>query len=152
MKENLITKNNIEELIKFKNEIDKYRASKEKSFDLSDNKKTTSLNSNNNKNKNNKNNKNNKPIDFIKTINKLKDEANVDIDDELEGIVYDKRQIMQDKFINLNKKENKMRNYYQDLLDRQKLTNAALEFKLEQLLKHRKDMTMEIRYDDFEDY
>jgi hypothetical protein len=138
MTENLITKNNIDELIKFKNEIEKYSTSKEKSFDLNELKKTSSSN--------------NKPIDVIKTINKLKNEVNVDIDDELEGVVYDKRQLMQDKFINLNKKEKQMSEYYKDLLEKQKLTNSALEFQLEQLLKHRKDMTMEIRYDDFDDY
>ncbi len=138
MTENLITKNNIDELIKFKNEIEKYSTSKEKSFDLNELKKTSSSN--------------NKPIDVIKTINQLKNEVNVDIDDELEGVVYDKRQLMQDKFINLNKKEKQMSEYYKDLLEKQKLTNSALEFQLEQLLKHRKDMTMEIRYDDFDDY
>ena len=138
MTENLITKNNIDELIKFKNEIEKYSTSKEKSFDLNELKKTSSSNS--------------KPIDVIKTINQLKNEVNVDIDDELEGVVYDKRQLMQDKFINLNKKEKQMSEYYKDLLEKQKLTNSALEFQLEQLLKHRKDMTMEIRYDDFDDY
>ena len=138
MTKNLITKNNIEELIKFKNEIEKYSTSKEKSFDLNELKKTSSSN--------------NKPIDVIKTINQLKNEVNVDIDDELEGVVYDKRQLMQDKFINLNKKEKQMSEYYKDLLEKQKLTNSALEFQLEQLLKHRKDMTMEIRYDDFDDY
>ena len=138
MTENLITKNNIDELIKFKNEIEKYSTSKEKSFDLNELKKTSSSN--------------NKPIDVIKTINKLKNEVNVDIDDELEGVVYDKRQLMQDKFINLNKKEKQMSEYYKNLLEKQKLTNSALEFQLEQLLKHRKDMTMEIRYDDFDDY
>ena len=138
MTENLITKNNIDELIKFKNEIEKYSTSKEKSFDLNELKKTSSSNS--------------KPIDVIKTINQLKNEVNVDIDDELEGVVYDKRQLMQDKFINLNKKEKQMSEYYKNLLAKQKLTNSALEFQLEQLLKHRKDMTMEIRYDDFDDY
>jgi hypothetical protein len=138
MTENLITKNNIDELIKFKNEIEKYSTSKEKSFDLNELKKTSSSN--------------NKPIDVIKTINQLKNEVNVDIDDELEGVVYDKRQLMQDKFINLNKKEKQMSEYYKNLLEKQKLTNSALEFQLEQLLKHRKDMTMEIRYDDFDDY
>lgn len=138
MTENLITKNNIDELIKFKNEIEKYSTSKEKSFDLNELKKTSSSNS--------------KPIDVIKTINQLKNEVNVDIDDELEGVVYDKRQLMQDKFINLNKKEKQMSEYYKNLLEKQKLTNSALEFQLEQLLKHRKDMTMEIRYDDFDDY
>ena len=138
MTENLITKNNIDELIKFKNEIEKYSTSKEKSFDLNELKKTSSSN--------------NKPIDVIKTINQLKNEVNVDIDDELEGVVYDKRQLMQDKFINLNKKEKQMSEYYKKLLEKQKLTNSALEFQLEQLLKHRKDMTMEIRYDDFDDY
>ena len=138
MTENLITKNNIDELIKFKNEIEKYSTSKEKSFDLNELKKTSSSNS--------------KPIDVIKTINQLKNEVNVDIDDELEGVVYDKRQLMQDKFINLNKKEKQMSEYYKNLLEKKKLTNSALEFQLEQLLKHRKDMTMEIRYDDFDDY
>ena len=138
MTENLITKNNIDELIKFKNEIEKYSTSKEKSFDLNELKKTSSSN--------------NKPIDVIKTINQLKNEVNVDIDDELEGVVYDKRQLMQDKFINLNKKEKQMSEYYKNLLERQKLTNSALEFELEQLLKHRKDMTMEIRNNDFDDY
>ena len=138
MTKNLITKNNIEELIKFKNEIEKYSTSKEKSFDLNELKKTSPSNS--------------KPIDVIKTINQLKNEVNVDIDDELEGVVYDKRQLMQDKFINLNKKEKQMSEYYKNLLEKQKLTNSALEFQLEQLLKHRKDMTMEIRYDDFDDY
>ena len=138
MTKNLITKNNIEELIKFKNEIEKYSTSKGGSFDLNEIKKSTSFN--------------NKPIDVIKTIDKLKNEVNVDIDDELEGIVYDKRLLMQDKFINLSKKEKQMSDYYKNLLERQKLTNSALEFELEQLLKHRKDMTMEIRNNDFDDY
>ena len=116
MTKNLITKNNIEELIKFKNEIEKYSTSKGGSFDPNEIKKSTPIN--------------NKPIDVIKTINKIKDEVNVDIDDELEGVVYDKRLLMQDKFINLNKKEKQMSEYYKNLLERQKLTNSALEFEL----------------------